>query len=193
MPGSGKSVASGVARKMGLNVVVMGDVIRREAMRLHLELTDENLGQVGNLLRKKEGPTAIAQRTLEMARSFGGETVIVDGLRSKAEADFFRSNSKNFKLVEICASHEARSKRIAIRGRSDDSNFEGDNDTCEANACKEKIDLTFQALERRERREMGWGMHEAIKEADFRVRNDGDIDAFRRSIQRVLEFLISEI
>jgi AAA domain len=193
MPGSGKSVASGVARKMGLNVVVMGDAIRKEAMRLHLELTDDNLGQVGNLLRKKEGPTAIAQRTLEMARSFGGETVIVDGLRSKAEVDFFRSNSKNFKLVEICAPHEARSKRIAIRGRSDDSNLEGGNDTWGSKACKDKNNLAFQVLERRESREIGWGMHEAIKEADCRVRNDGDIDAFRRSIQKVLEYLISEI
>jgi hypothetical protein len=178
---------------MGLNVVVMGDAIRKEAMRLHLELTDDNLGQVGNLLRKKEGPTAIAQRTLEMARSFGGETVIVDGLRSKAEVDFFRSNSKNFKLVEICAPHEARSKRIAIRGRSDDSNLEGGNDTCESKACKDKNNLAFQVLERRESREIGWGMHEAIKEADYRVRNEGDIDAFRRSIQKVLEYLISEI
>ena len=108
MPGSGKSVASEVARKMGLTVVVMGDVIRKEAIRLLLEPTDENLGQIGNLLRKMEGPTAIAQRTLEMARFLGGDIVIIDGLRSKAEVEFFRSNAEDFKLVEICAPHESK-------------------------------------------------------------------------------------
>ncbi|MDD1742932.1 MAG: AAA family ATPase [Methanotrichaceae archaeon] len=193
MPGSGKSVASEVARKMGLTVVVMGDVIRKEAIRLQLEPTDENLGQIGNLLREMEGPTAIAQRTLEMARFLGGDIVIIDGLRSKAEVDFFRSNAEDFKLVEICAPHEARSKRIAIRGRSDDSNFQERNGTCEAKICGDKNNMSFQALERRESREMGWGMHEAIEEADFRVSNDGDIDAFRRSIQQALQYLISKI
>ena len=187
-PGSGKSVASEVARKMGLTVVVMGDVIRKEAIRLQLEPTDKNLGQIGNLLREMEGLTAIAQRTLEMARFLGGDIVIIDGLRSKAEVDFFRSNAEDFKLVEICAPHEARSKRIAIRGRSDDSSYHERNGTCEA-----KNNMSFQALERRESREMGWGMHEAIEEADFRVSNDGDIDAFRRSIQQALEYLISKI
>jgi dephospho-CoA kinase len=187
-PGSGKSVASEVARKMDLTVVVMGDVIRNEAIRLQLEPTDENLGQIGNLLREMEGSTAIAQRTLEMARFLGGDIVIIDGLRSKAEIDFFRSNTEDFKLVEICAPYEARSKRIAIRGRSDDSSYHERNGTCEA-----KNNMSFQALERRESREMGWGMHEAIEEADFRVSNDGDIDAFRRSIQQALEYLISKI
>ncbi|MDD1759688.1 MAG: AAA family ATPase [Methanothrix sp.] len=37
LPGSGKSVASNVARDMGIEVLVMGDVIRQEAARLGLE------------------------------------------------------------------------------------------------------------------------------------------------------------
>jgi dephospho-CoA kinase len=193
MPGSGKSVASEIARKMGLTVVVMGDVIREEAIRLQLEPTDLNLGQVGNLLREKNGSTAIAQRTLELARFLGGEIVVIDGLRSKAEAEFFRHNAQNFKLVEICAPQEARLKRIAIRCRSDDSNFQEHNHACEARTYRNKNNLSFQALERRESRERAWGMNEAIKEADFRVSNDGDIDAFRKSIQQMLEYLIAEM
>ncbi|MHC1593685.1 MAG: AAA family ATPase, partial [Methanotrichaceae archaeon] len=47
MPGSGKSVAADVARQMGIQVVVMGDVIRDEAARLGLEPCDQNLGRVG--------------------------------------------------------------------------------------------------------------------------------------------------
>ena len=47
LPGSGKSVASNVARDMGIEVLVMGDVIRQEAARLGLEPTDQNLGESG--------------------------------------------------------------------------------------------------------------------------------------------------
>ncbi|HNT73008.1 MAG TPA: AAA family ATPase, partial [Methanothrix sp.] len=60
MPGSGKSAAAGVAREMNIPVVVMGDVIREEAARRGLPPTDRNLGAVGNDLRSKEGPDAIA-------------------------------------------------------------------------------------------------------------------------------------
>ena len=108
----------------GLEVVVMGDVIRGEAARLGLPPTDENLGNVGNMLRAREGPKAVAKRTLELARSSGKDLVVVDGLRSKEEVEFFRDNSNDFMLVEVCASAEARLSRIANRGRSDDANSE---------------------------------------------------------------------
>jgi dephospho-CoA kinase len=85
MPGSGKSVASNVARTVGLEVVVMGDVIRGESARLGLPPTDENLGSVGNMLRAREGPKAVAKRTLELARSSGKDLVVVDGLQGQLE------------------------------------------------------------------------------------------------------------
>ena len=124
MPGSGKSVASNVARTVGLEVVVMGDVIRCEAARMGLLPTDENLGNVGNALRAREGPEAVAKRTFELARKSGKDLVVVDGLRSKEEVKFFRDNSDDFRLVEVSASEEARLSRIANRRRSDDVNSE---------------------------------------------------------------------
>lgn len=192
MPGSGKSEASKVAHQMGLPVVVMGDVIRQEAMRLDFEPTDENLGKVGNMLREQEGPSVIAKRTMEMARRLGKKIVIVDGLRSKAEVDLFRSSLAEFKLVEIWSPPEARLKRIMARGRLDDANFGSIVDS--AKIIKSAGDVPIAAadtLERRDIRELSWGIYEAIKEADLRVCNEGDLDQFRRSVQEMLKNLIS--
>ncbi|MCJ7445347.1 MAG: AAA family ATPase [Methanotrichaceae archaeon] len=190
MPGSGKSVASDVARQMGLSVIVMGDIIREEAERLKLEPSDENLGSVGNLLRAKDGDTAIAARTLEKARHLGKEKVIIDGLRSKAEVEFFRSKSDDFKLVEIWAPSETRTKRIQIRGRTDDSNVDGAAIVSVVKS-NDKSNMAFQVLGMREVRELGWGMEEAIQEADFRINNEGEIEVFRKSVRNMLEDLIS--
>jgi dephospho-CoA kinase len=175
MPGSGKSEASDVARGMGLPVVVMGDIIRGEAAHLGLEPTDESLGGVGNILRSQEGPDAVARRTLKAAEMLGRSIVVVDGIRSRAEVDFFRANSTNFYLVEVLTSTKARLKRIAARRRSDDAH---------SHECEE-------ALQRRDLREIGWGMCEAILEADVQICNEGDLDSFRTSVRGLLEDIIS--
>jgi dephospho-CoA kinase len=189
MPGSGKSVASDVARSMGFEVVVMGDVIRHEAARLGLSPTDENLGRVGNRLRACEGPKAVAKRTLEWAKRSGRDLVVVDGLRSKEEVESFRASSDDFHLVEIWAPTEARLKRIAARGRSDDvmTKVQISWDSKTVRSCQDGLSMTTEALEKRECRELGWGMCEAFKEADLRINNEGDLDEFRSKVASVLK------
>ncbi|WP_369425149.1 AAA family ATPase [Methanothrix sp.] len=171
MPGSGKSVASDVAREMGIRVVVMGDVIRAEARRRGLEPTDANHGMVGDDLRRSEGEDAIAKRCLEgVSRD---ETIVVDGIRSIAEVEHFRSVADRFHLIEIFAPPDQRMRRIASRGRPDDSNCEN----------------ISEAMERRDARELGWGMGEAIAAAEMRICNDCTLDEFRERIRAVLEEL----
>lgn len=192
LPGSGKGVASDVARKMGLTVLVMGDIIRLEAARLGLPPNDESLGMVGNMLRARDGPQAVAKKILEKAKGTGEDTIIVDGLRSKSEANFFRANSAEFHLVEIYAPNDSRIMWIMTRGRSDDPVI----GTVEAVGDKDKIssaDLADRqmvtAFEKRDGREQGWGICEAIKEADLKLSNEGDLQSFRNSVQTLLEEL----
>ena len=192
LPGSGKGVASDVARKMGLTVLVMGDIIRLEAARLGLPPNDESLGMVGNMLRAQDGPQAVAQRILEKAKGTGEDTVIVDGLRSKAEADFFRAHSGEFHLVEIYAPSDARLRWIMTRGRSDDPVHGGGDAVGDENLIS-SADLADRqmvtAFEKRDGREQGWGICEAIKEADLKLSNEGDLQSFRNSVQMLLDEL----
>jgi dephospho-CoA kinase len=188
MPGSGKGEASQVARSMGIFVAVMGDVIREEASRLGLEPTDENLGKVGNALRSKEGPQVVARRTFERARGPGRSLAVVDGIRSKEEVEYFRACSEEFLLVEVWASPEERLKWITARGRPDDPKAEASELARKSNSsCNHGQNQMAEALERRECRELNWGMNEAIKMADIRLKNEAGLVEFRRSIRKLLE------
>ncbi len=169
MPGSGKSVASQVAREMGLRVIVMGDVIRAETKRRGLEPTDANHGMVGDDLRRSEGADVIARRCLE---GVNDEIVVVDGIRSKAEVDYFRSVADEFHIIEIYAPADQRLRRIAARGRPDDSR--GD------------LKSLSEAVDKRDSRELGWGMREAIEAADMRLCNDCTLEEFRERVRDLL-------
>ena len=193
LPGSGKGVASNVAREMGIEVLVMGDVIRREASRLGLEPNDQNLGRIGNQLRLKEGPAAVAQRTMENAIATGKDMVVIDGLRSKVEADFFRDNASEFHLIHICAPLEARLKWLEARGRSDDPGQSLTADQKIISSCLEPGRKVAEALEARECRELSWGMTDAMKTADLKLRNDGEQDEFRNCVKQLLSSLSSRI
>jgi dephospho-CoA kinase len=196
LPGSGKGEASKIARRHGLAVVVMGDVIRQEAARQNLEPTDQNLGRIGNALRANEGPDAIARRTLERVRATGKDVVVVDGLRSMAEADFFRNHAEEFHLVEVSAPVEARMRWLAARGRPDDPgrgmarDVTGtDGDAKIITSCMEPDRIAAAAIEQRECREMGWGMCEAIRAADMKLINDGRLEDFQKSVEKLLVLL----
>jgi cytidylate kinase len=189
LPGSGKSEAAQVAREMGIEVVVMGDVIRQEAERQGLPPTDENLGRLGSMLRSQEGPTAIARRTLQLAGESGKDVATIDGLRSKEEVDYFSANAQEFHLLEIWASPEVRLKRLSSRGRSDDpcpDECSEGFDVQIVTSCRNGAKSMEEALERRECRELGWGMGQACSEAEARLENDGDLEEFRRSVRRLL-------
>lgn len=188
LPGSGKGEASKIARQQGLAVVVMGDVIRQEAARHGMEPTDQNLGRLGNALRAKGGPDAIAKRTLDLVMATGKDVVVVDGLRSKAEADFFRAHAQEFCLIEVYAPTETRLKWLAARGRTDDPGSSSKiGGKIVASSPNDSAAAT--ALEERESREIGWGMCEAIKAADMSLRNDRSLDDFRKNVGMVLDFL----
>jgi dephospho-CoA kinase len=193
LPGSGKGEASVVARQQGLTVLVMGDVIRQEAARLGIAATDRNLGRIGSALRAAEGPEAVARRVLERARASGEKIVIVDGLRSRQEADYFASHADRFHLVEICAPAGARLKWLQARGRPDDPKMsraaleeQQDPDEKIIASCLEPDGLAAAALEQRECREMGWGMCEAIEAASLKLSNDGSLDEFRENVRELL-------
>jgi len=198
LPGSGKGEASRIARQQGLTVLVMGDVIRQEAVRQGLEATDVNLGRVGCALREAEGPEAVARRILEKARASGEETVVVDGLRSREEADYFASQAEEFHLVEICAPAEGRLRWLRARGRPDDPGSgrsgteEQDKDQKIISSCGEPDGQAAAALEQRECREMGWGMCQAIEAASLKLVNDGSLEEFRENARKLLDILTKD-
>lgn len=169
LPGSGKGEVAEVAREAGVPVVVMGDVVREACRDRDLDPAEHH-GRIARELRDEDGPAAIADRTLPKIRAAlsAAEVVLVDGIRSDVEVERFRSAfGDEFRLVSIEAPFETRAERLDKRARDD-----SDSDRV--------------ALRRREERERSFGMDDAMAMADVRIDNDGDLEAFRERIRRLL-------
>ncbi len=91
MPGAGKGVATEAGKRLGLEVLVLGDVIREETQRRGLEPTPKNVGSVMLQVRKDEGPTVVVKRLVPKIEANPSATLIVEGIRSEDELRELRS------------------------------------------------------------------------------------------------------
>lgn len=176
-PAAGKTVAALVAKDMDLPIITMGDVIREELKRQGLPLSDENAGRIATELREREGLDAIAKRCIPRIRAVmggvGGEAkktvFVIDGIRGTAEVELFKKEfGPDFTLVRVDTPRIRRYERIKARGRADDAR-------------------TLEEFKEREEREKGWGMGEALEQADKVIHNVGSLYAFRDQIRSLLD------
>src|SRR2546428_11049302 len=82
MPGCGKEEVLVAAKDLGFSIVRMGDVVREEALRRGLTITDAAVGGMAHAERESHGFGIWAERTLPRIH---GERVVVDGLRRSEE------------------------------------------------------------------------------------------------------------
>ncbi|KLK87776.1 hypothetical protein SZ63_09155 [Methanoculleus sediminis] len=167
MPASGKGEASRIARDLGIPVVVMGDAIRERVKEAGLPPTDANFGAVAGKLRADLGMDAIARITVPLIEATGSPVALVDGIRGDYEVAAFKEHFPDFTLIGIVSSFETRYRRLANRGRSDDS-------------------LTPDELRARDERELGWGLGRALEQADCRVMNEGSLEEFAAEVRTLL-------
>jgi dephospho-CoA kinase len=171
MPGSGKSTAIKAVSDLGV-VVTMGDVIREEAIRKKIELTDENLGKLAKNLRKEEGDEAIAEKCVDIIKNIQSEVIFVDGIRSPYELTIFRKHWK-FPLILIDTKEEIRHIRILERMRDDDSK-------------------NIKDLKRRDDREIGFGLLDLIQKADYIVENNSTVKKLKKKTRALVKHLIKK-
>lgn len=172
MPGAGKDTVKEIICKYGFPVIVMGDEIRAEAARRNLEPTPENIGRLMLQIRAEEGPDAVAKRCMKKIRDLDADVVVINGLRSLHEVEFFRGEFQSFKVVAIHASPKTRFERLLKRGRSDDPK-------------------DWETFSERDRRELGVGLGNVIALADYMIVNEGAIEDLEREVKRVIEKVIS--
>lgn len=173
MPGAGKATASEIVRKLGFDVVVMGDEIRAEAKRRGLSATPENLGKIMLKIRAEEGQGALAKRCIPKIFASKSKRILIDGIRSPEEVEEFRKVFQNFKVIAIHAAPKTRFERLKHRGRSD--------------APKD-----WSMFMERDKRELSVGIGEVIATADYMVINDGTKEDLRRNLLKLVEKIITE-
>lgn len=175
LPLSGKSTAANVARKLGIPVVVMGDIVREEVRRRGLKLSDENVGKIANELREKEGMDAIAKRCIPIIRNTPENVVVIDGVRSIAEIECFKKEfGDDFVLINIESEINKRLERALRRKRPDDV-------------------LTIEELRKRDERELSWSMEKAIQTCNFTIKNNTGYKKFINEVEEILKELSKHI
>lgn len=171
-PAAGKTEAASVAKTLGIPIITMGDVVRAELRRRGLPLSDENAGRIASELRAQEGMDAIAKRCIPQVRAIAGKkaVIVIDGIRGISEVETFKKEfGTDFTLVRVDAPLNLRYERIKTRGRGDDS-------------------LSIEEFKAREERENGWGMGDAMKNADKVITNTGSRELFKEQIEEIFAF-----
>ena len=169
MPGCGKEEFVRVAAERGLAVVRMGDVVREEAKRRDLKFSDDSVGGMAHEERVRHGFGVWAERTVSFIQD---KATVIDGIRGREEVEVYRRTwGDRLVVVAIHASPATRYARIRKRRRGDDV-------------------LSKEEFQRREERELGWGLAEVIATADHLIVNEGDLAYMRKESGRVLDAAI---
>lgn len=167
MPGSGKSLVTRIAERMGYSVVMMGDVVREETKKRGLPLTPENTGVVMLKLREEEGPAIIAKMCIPKIENTKSDGVIVDGLRSLHELEEYKRHFEKFVLIAIHASPETRFQRLFRRKRSDDPRG-------------------WTTFHERDMRELSVGLGDLVVLSDYLIVNEGAKTETEEKIRNLL-------
>lgn len=171
MPASGKTIVIDKARKLGIPVIVMGDVVREEAARRGMPLTPSNLNLVAKDLRVKEGKDAIAKRCLEKIRALNTDVIAIDGVRSLEELNYFRKHLGVTIIIAVHASPKTRFQRIINRNRPGDPR-------------------TWKEFVERDMVELGFGLGNVIALADYMIINEERKEDAEKKADEILRKLL---
>ncbi|MCD6248562.1 MAG: flagellar hook-basal body complex protein FliE [Hadesarchaea archaeon] len=174
LQGSGKTEVAKAISQFGIPRVRMGDIVLEEVRKRGLDLNEQTVGAIAEEIRKIEGAAAIAKRCAPLIRSLGRgkKGVVVDGIRSKAEVDEFREIfGKNFLLIAVKANERIRYERVRSRSRIDDATGP-------------------ESFREKEKRELSWGLKQAMEAADFTLINEGTLEDLQRQVNKILKKII---
>ncbi|MCC6773772.1 MAG: AAA family ATPase [Gemmatimonadaceae bacterium] len=169
----GKTTAGEVLATKGFTYVSLSDVIREEAKQRGLSAVRENLIALGNELRERHGPSALA--TLTVAKMQSDRNYVVDSIRHPAEVEALKKAGP-FTLFHIFAPLEARFARSVARARDGDA-------------------LTLQDFIRQEEREFASSnaaaqqLLETERLANRTIENSGTVEAFGEQMATALREL----
>lgn len=173
MPYAGKSVFVSVAKEMGIPSFLMRFVVEEEMKKKGIPVTNVSIREYATKIREEHGLGIVAERCIpcldDLLRKH--RAVLLDGLRGPEEAEALRKKYRDFAVVAVWASRKTRFSRLGKKrpGHVSDE------------------PRTIEELEWRDRKELGWGLAEAIVQADFLLVNEGTEKAFKKEAGELIE------
>jgi len=171
--GSGKGEVAKYLKDRGFQYYSLSDVLREEATKSGVEITRQNLIELGNKLRSQFGPGALAEKVF--SRLDPEKHYVVDSVRHPSEVEVFRRRA-DFMLACVNAPQRLRFERIRQRKRENDPQTFEDFQKVESREAQSE-NSTDQQLDR------------AIASADLVLDNGGPLKMLHDRIREViLEF-----
>ena len=176
---SGKGDIAEFLKSRGFIAMSLSDEIREEARRLNIELTRDNLRELGNRMRETEGNNVLAKRILK--RIDPKKNYVLESIRNPAEVLELKSNPQ-FTLIAVECPARLRFERAAERNREKDPlKFE---DFMKNDILEEGKDENGNP-----RKDSNQKIGECMKMAHFTILNDCDIGTLSERIKEVLELI----
>ncbi len=171
---AGKGVVSDFLKEKGFVYLSLSDELREIAKEMKIELTRENLQNLGNHLRESKGAGILAEGIVNKIQNQEYKKAIVDGIRNPYEIIVLK-RLKKFFLVSVDASQEIRFQRIVKRNReSDPKNWED-----------------FLRVDKRDKGlgelATGQAVEECMKQADFILINSGNLEETKEKVRNLYE------
>ena len=168
--GSGKdSVANYLVERSFIHYS-LSDEIREELKKRKIKITRKNLIKLGNELRKKEGPSCLANRVKEKIDT--ARHHVITSIRNKNEVLALK-RLDNFLLINLKSPIEQRFERLKKRNREEDPK-------------------TIEELKQKELQEQSSNiehqqLHLTVEMADVIMNNDSTLDILYKKIDKFLQ------
>jgi dephospho-CoA kinase len=170
---AGKESLTEFLRKNGFIYFETSEPLKDGLKKRGLAITRENMQNLGDELRKKQGAGVIMKFFLDKIEP--DKNYIIDSIRNAGEVEFLRKNSKDFILIAIDAPQKIRFDRIIKRGKpSDPKTWE---DFLKADN-RDFFDETNP---------LGQQVGKCMELADYKIMNDGEFQSSLEKVKKVWE------
>jgi len=173
MPGSGKTTIAMIIGEHGFPVVSMGNAAREEAEAHGIGRDIWAMSSFMVELRKEHGEDAVARLVDRKIENTCSNTIVVDGVRSLREVEYFKSKGYSVTLVGVLTPISLRYSRLSSRNRFDDPKM-------------------LKELEERDRVELSVGLGETLALSDVYMVNEGSLEDLRETVERKLNDILSK-
>ncbi len=166
MPAAGKNIAAQYAKEHQYPHFSTGDFVRAEIRKRGCGGDPETSGRISTEMRGKDG-LGVTRMAVDEVMKQTADVVFLEGIRSWPEIELIRGKT-SCTLVAVLAPRETRLHRITQRGREDDS---------------------VEFFERRDQREIDYGVAVCIALADAYILNTGTPEDALRQLDAIIKNL----
>jgi dephospho-CoA kinase len=171
MNAAGKTTVIEYLKEKGFETMSLSDMIREELKSRDISETRDSLIDMGNELRKKHGPTALADLAAGKISGQAFDRWAIDSIRNPGEVQALRK-LPGFFLMGITAPVEMRFERTKGRGRKEGA------ETLEQFKAQEQKEMSAD--------EHSQQLHTCLKMANLILANTESIQALHQKIDLIL-------